>query len=313
MADLRLRTMTRAQGANAALLDGTVRPAGAVLDVVDVPVLVQGFRRMVRSLEFDVCEMAVTTYLVAKEHGVAFTALPVFLVRGFHHGAITRHVTGDLRDPQDLVGRRVGVNRGYTVTTGVWARGILAQEHGVDLDRVTWLRSGDEHVAAYRPPANVGSAPEGVGLPELLASGDLAAAVGAEGPDLVPLLPDPEQAGLAALRRDGFWPVNHLVVVRDEVLAEHPDLAVRLFEAFAEAKDRYLADLRAGAIAAPTATDRLHRLVLDETGDDPLPHGLEPNRAVLERLLDHATDQHILTRRPDLAGLFAPGTLELSA
>ena len=88
--------------------------------------LVKGFRRMVRELEFDVSEMALTTYLTAREHGVAFTALPIFLVRGFHHGAIRYNTRSAIREPKDLEGRRVGVNRGYTVTTGVWARGILA-------------------------------------------------------------------------------------------------------------------------------------------------------------------------------------------
>ncbi len=112
-----------AQGNNAALKDGDGRSrAASALDFEEVPVLVQGFRRMVRGLEFDVCEMALTTYLVARAHGVAFTALPVFLVRGFHHGAIRRSPASDIRGRATWTGRRVGVNRGYTVTTGVWAR-----------------------------------------------------------------------------------------------------------------------------------------------------------------------------------------------
>ena len=141
-----LTTLTRTQGANLALKDGTVTPAGFSLKFEEIPVLVKGFRRMVRSLEFDVSEMALTTYLTAREHGVAFTALPVFLVRGFHHGAIRYNTRSGIRGPNDLEGRRVGVNRGYTVTTGVWARGILATEYGVDLGRVTWVsgRNGSD-------------------------------------------------------------------------------------------------------------------------------------------------------------------------
>ena len=126
-----------------------------MLEFEEVPVLVQAFRRMVRGLEFDVCEMAITTYLTAKAHGVAFTAIPVFLVRGFHHGAMVRPAERPELRPKDLAGRRVGVNRGYTVTTGVWARAILRDEYGLDLDSVTWVPSGDEHVAAYVPPPNV--------------------------------------------------------------------------------------------------------------------------------------------------------------
>lgn len=315
MADLHLRTLTRTSGANAALKDGTVRPHGAVLDFVEIPVLVRGFRRMVRDLEFDVSEMALTTYVVARAHGVRFTALPVFLVRGFHHGAIRVSRTGGIGGPKDLEGRRVGVNRGYTVTTGVWARGILAEEYGVDLDRIDWVLSGDEHVAAYRPPANVTGMPEGGDLARMLAAGDLAATVGVEttDPGLVPLIPDPERAGFDALRRTGHYPINHLVVVRDDLLAEHPGLAADLFGAFAEAKDRYVARLREGAVAEPTAADRTYARVLELTGRDPLPYGLEPNRATLEKLLDHAVAQRIVDRRPPLESLFAEGTLGLTA
>jgi 4,5-dihydroxyphthalate decarboxylase len=302
MAELQLRTVTRTQGANAALKEGTVAPRHARLEFEEVAPLPKAFRRMVRGLEFDVSEMAVTTYLVAKAHGVRFTALPVFLVRGFHHEAIQVSAGSGVR-PADLVGRRVGVSRGYTVTTGVWARSVLADEYGVDLDAVTWALSGDEHVEAYVPPANV--EPAGGDLAELLAAGELAAVVGAglTGPDVEPLIPDPREAGVRALRRDGFHPINHLVVVRDELLAAHPGLAEDLADAFARAKDEYVAGLE--RIAEPDATDRLNLRVQQETAADPLPYGLEPNRAVLERLLDHAVAQHILATRPALDDLFA--------
>jgi 4,5-dihydroxyphthalate decarboxylase len=313
MSDLRLRTLTRTSGANAELKDGSVRPRTVELDFVEIPVLVQGFRRMVRSLEFDVSEMALTTYLVAKAHGVRFTALPVFLLRGFHHGAIRVAPSGDVRRPEDLANRRVGVNRGYTVTTGVWARGVLADEHGVDLDGVTWVLSGDEHVAEYRPPANVVPMPAGGDLGQLLTDGDLAAAIGIDDAGTVPLIPDPEEAGLAALRRTGCFPINHLVVVRDDLLAAHPDLAADLFAAFAEAKNHYVERLRAGLGGESTTLDRTYQRVLETTGADPLPYGLEPNRTTLEKLLDHAMSQHILARRPALEDLFAPGTHDLQA
>jgi 4,5-dihydroxyphthalate decarboxylase len=305
-----LRAVSRTQGNNQALKAGQVAPEGYVLDFEEVPVLVQAFRRMVRTLEFDVCEMAVTTYLTAKAHGVAFTAIPVFLVRGFHHGAVVAPAGADLH-PKDLQGRRVGVNRGYTVTTGVWARDILRTEHGVDLDAVTWVPSGDEHVEAYEPPANVRPEP-GLDLSAAVLAGELAAAVGfgPDRPELVPLLPDPEAAGYAALAERGHYPINHLVVVRDDLLAQHPDLAGSLFEAFAESKRRYVANL--DNLAEPTAVDRMHRRVLDITGADPLPYGLAANRAVLEELARAAVEQHILDRTPDLDALFAPGTHELA-
>ncbi|HET9075313.1 MAG TPA: hypothetical protein VFN68_00150 [Acidimicrobiales bacterium] len=311
----KLTIVTRTQGANRALTDGTVRPASAQLDFVEVPVLVHAFRRMVRELEFDVCEMAITTYLCAKSFGVGFTALPVFLWRGLHHGAVQTHPAAGISGPQDLEGRAVGVNRGYTVTTGVWARGILAEEYGVDLDRVTWVLSGDEHVTQYRPPANVVPAPAGAGLGDLLASGELAAVIGADidSDEVTSLIPDPQQAAMTALTSRGFYPINHLVVVRDDVLAAHPGLAADLFEAFAEAKRRYVAELRHADEATLTGSDLLNYRIMQATGRDPLPYGLEPNRAILEKLLDYARAQSILPVRPSLEDVFARETWTLQA
>lgn len=313
MQQLRLKTVTRTQGANRALKDGTVAPRSAALEFEEVPVLVQAFRRMVRQLEFDVCEMAMTTYLCARSFGVAFTALPVFLVRGFHHGAVVTHPRAEVQTPKDLQGRTVGVNRGYTVTTGVWARAILAAEHGVDLDAVTWAPSGDEHVAQYRPPANVMPLEPGADLGELLVAGELAAVVGTDidRDGVVPLIAEPHAAALEALATRGFYPINHLVVVRDELLDAHPGLAADLFEAFAVAKQLHLERLPHLDPAELSATDRLLSEVQSVTGGDPLPYGIEPNRAVIDELIDQAAHQKILDRRPALPELFAAGTEDL--
>src|SRR5215475_4168418 len=155
MAELTLKTVTRTQGNNQALKDGTVKPKTFAFDFVEVPVLIDGFRRMVRGNEFDICEMAITTYICARAHGKPMTAVPVFLVRAFHHGAILVNTKAGIRTPKDLEGRRVGVNRGYTVTTGLWARSILQDGHGVDLIKITWVLSGDDYLAEYGAPKNV--------------------------------------------------------------------------------------------------------------------------------------------------------------
>ena len=143
MAELTLKTVTRSQGNNQALKDGTVKPRTFAFDFEEVDPLIAAFRRMVRGNDFDICEMAITTYICAKAHGKPMTAVPVFLVRAFHHGAILVNAKAGIRTPKDLEGRKVGVNRGYTVTTGVWARSILQDEHGVDLSKITWVLSGD--------------------------------------------------------------------------------------------------------------------------------------------------------------------------
>ena len=307
-----LKTVTRTQGNNLALKDGSVKPSTFEFDFVDVPVLVDGFRRMVRGLEFDISEMAITTYICAKAHGKRMTALPIFLVRAFHHGAIMVNAKAGIHSPKDLEGKRVGVNRGYTVTTGVWARSVLQDEHGVDLSKITWVLSGDEHVAEYRPPANVVPIEQGKKMGEMLISGELAAAIGVEvdHPDVKPLIPNALDAGLAALRARGHYPINHLMVIRDDVLAAHPELAVDVFNTFAESKRVYLNRLKAGQIEKPTAIDTMHQRVMAITGD-PLPYGIAPNRRVLEELIGHVLKQDIITQPVTVDELFAPNTLNL--
>ena len=309
-----LKTVTRTQGNNAALKDGTVTPKGCVLDFEEVPVLVHAFRRMVRGLEFDVCEMALTTYLCAREHGVRFTALPIFLVRAFHHGAILHNLSFPVGDPRELEGRRVGINRGYTVTTGVWARAVLEEEYGVDLSKVSWVVSGDEHVTAYVPPGNVVPMEPGQTLEAMLATGELAAAIGLK-TDLAqiqPLIPNALDAGIAAFERAGHYPINHLVVVRDDVLESYPEVAVAVLNAFAEAKSVYLERLKQGRIENPTEMDAFHARMMEIAGD-PLPYGIAANRGVLESLISHASAQKILKKPVELEELFAEETRGLSA
>ena len=315
MGQITLTAVTRTQGATKALKDGTIRPASATLDFEEVPVLIQAFRRMVRTLDFDVTEMAFTTYLVAKAHGKPFTALPVFLVRGFHHGAILRGTTAGALNPRDLEGRGVGVNRGYTVTTGVWARGILADEYGVDLSRVTWVLSGDEHVAEYVPPPNVVPVSPGQDVAAMVASGELAAGIGVppDNPGLAPLIPDAAEAGYRALRERGLYPINHLVVVKDELLAAHPGLAADLFTAYAAAKNRYVDMLMNNGVKDPGPADRMYQRVAEITGADPMPYGIAPNRTMIDQLVRYAVDQRILGKAVAAEDIFATGTHHLTA
>ncbi len=308
-----LKTVTRTQGNNKALKDGTVKPRSFQFDFLEVDPLIDAFRRMVRGLEFDVSEMALTTYITAREHGKRMTALPIFLVRAFHHGAILHNVNSGIATPRDLEGKRVGVNRGYTVTTGVWARSVLQNEYGVDLKKITWVLSGDEHVAEFKPPSNVVPMDKGRKMADLIASGELPAAINVEtdSPDVKPLIPNAKEAGFAALKARGHYPINHTVVVRDELLEANPDLAQEVFEAFAQAKRLYVEKLRAGKIEKPTAADEMHRRVMEITGGDPLPYGIEPNRKTLEELVASARDQGIISRAPAIEELFARGTRNL--
>ena len=313
MALPKLKAVTRTQGNNKALKAGTVEPKTFAFDFEEVDPLIAAFRRMVRGNEFDIAEMAITTYICAKEHGKRMTAVPVFLVRAFHHGAILVNSKAGIRSPKDLEGKRVGVNRGYTVTTGVWARAVLQEEHGVDLGKVTWVLSGDEHVAEYRPPENVVPIEAGKKMQDLLIAGDLVAAIGVdiEHPDVKPLIPNALDAGLKALRERGHYPINHVVVIKDDLLEKTPELAADVFNAFAESKRLYVERLKAGEIENPTGVDKVHQRVMEITSSDPLPYGVETNRRVIETLIQHALTQRIIIKPVSVDELFAPATRAL--
>jgi 4,5-dihydroxyphthalate decarboxylase len=189
--------------------------------------------------------MAFSTYLCARAHGKAMTALPIFLLRRFEHGQIVYNVNSDIKSPQDLHGRRVGV-RSYTLTPGVWTRGILQHTYGVDPTRITWVLSGDEHVEEYDAPPNVSAAPPEGDLQSLLLAGEIDAAIGvghATSADIQPLIPDPQQAGVAFYRQSGIYPISHLVVVKNDLLKRHAWLAPELCAMFKAAKEVYLTQL----------------------------------------------------------------------
>ena len=291
MAEPKLKTVTRTQGNNGPSRTVSSSPKTFEFDFEEVDPIIAAFRRMVRGNEFDICEMAITTYICAKAHGKPMTAMPVFIVRAFHHGAILVNTKAGISNPKDLEGKRVGVNRGYTVTTGVWARGVLQDEHGVDLSKITWVLSGDEHVAEYRPPANVVPIEPGKKMEDMLAAGELAAAIGIESKVARREAAHPERARGRALRRCASAAITRsttTIVIKDELLAEHPDLAADVFDAFARVEARlcWIASSPARS-RSPRRWTRCIERVMEIIGD-PLPYGIEPNRKVLEELIGHA-------------------------
>jgi 4,5-dihydroxyphthalate decarboxylase len=286
------------------LKDGTVPVPGIQFDQVVVSPIIGAFRRMCRTLEFDLSEMAITTYLTAKAHGKPFTALPVFVMRQFHHSAIVYNINCGVQSPKDLEGKKVGV-RAYTVTTGVWTRGILATEYGVDLDKITWVVVDEEHVQEYRKPAGVLERPN-ANLAEMLVQGELAAAIGVgkvDPPDVKPLLADAPEAEAAWYRKTGIYPINHTIVVKDALLRSDPSLAPRLFAGFEAAKAQFLKQLSSGAELAPDAQALARRRSI--VGDDPLPNGLAPNREALEAIVRFAHQQKILPHTVKPEEMFA--------
>jgi 4,5-dihydroxyphthalate decarboxylase len=288
-----------------------IKKAGADLGrlnlrFVEVEQIVPMMRRMCRGLEFDICEMAFTTYLCARAAGLPFTAIPVFVTRNFHHWAVFVNTKSGVKKPKDLEGRKVGVNRGYTVTTGLWARGVLQSEYGVDLNKITWIPTDDEHVLGFKEPANVDYRFRGAKMLDLLMSGEIDAAIGevaADAPEIQPLLPDARNEAFGYFRRTGIYPINHGVVIKDTVLKEAPWIADELCRAFEKSKVEYSKNLDLGDAA--TSWDRAAKVNADVVGD-PYPFGIESNRKALEAMTQFAVDQKMVPRKYSVEELFAP-------
>src|SRR5262252_3362459 len=171
----RLKVAIADYGHTRALKSGGVLIDGVDSDFIQVVPIIAAFRRMVRDLEFDICEMAPTTYMIARARSAPYIALPIFLMRRFHHGGFVVRPDAGIRQPNDLEGKKVGV-RAYSVTTGVWTRGIFVNEYDLDSSKVTWVVDDEEHVSTLKLPPNVVHAPGGKSLAGMMAAGELQAA-----------------------------------------------------------------------------------------------------------------------------------------
>jgi 4,5-dihydroxyphthalate decarboxylase len=288
------------------LKTGQVPTGRLPLAYAQIDQIVPAMRRMCRGLEYDICEMAFTTYVCARAYGKPFTAIPLFVTRNFHHWAIFINVKSGIRTPKDLEGRKVGVNRGYTVTTGLWARGILQSEYGVDLDKITWIPTDDEHVAEFKAPSNVDYKFRGKPMRELLLSGEVDAALGEVGvdhPDIKPLIPNAREASFDYFRRTGIYPINHGVVVKNTLLKEAPWIVDELTRAFDAAKAIYLKDMQGNAKLS--SWDKAAAENAAVVGD-PFPFGIEANRKALEAITQFSVDQHMVPHKFSVEELFTP-------
>ena len=309
MPDLSLQTAMASYGHTKPLIEGTVNSDRVIIEHVPVSPITTAFRRMVRGLEYDVSEMALSTYLCALVHHKPITALPVFVLRRFEHDGIVYNTNSGIQSPSDLKGRRVGV-RSYTLTPGVWARGILSDTYGVDSSQVTWVLFGDEHVAEYQAPANVISAPQGSDLVAALQSGEIDAAIGVrnvDSPDIQPLIPNAADAARDYFAETGVYPISHTMVVKNELLENHPWLAEDLYSLFKAGKDQYLEHLNTADNLEPS-DQALYRMK-EVVGADPIPYGVPANRKTLEAFMKFNVQQEIIPRPFDLEEIFPPSLI----
>lgn len=310
MTNLELRTAVGNYGHTKPLKDGTIASTMFTLEHIEVTPVVSIFRRMVRGLEFDVAEMALSTYMCARAHGKPFTGIPVFLTRAFYHGGLAVNTRSGITSPKELEGRRVGL-RSYTLTPGVWTRGILQTEYGVDLEAVTWVLSGDEHVAEFVPPPNVLSSPNN-NLGEMLLSGEIDAAIGAgpvDSPDVQPLFAEPDDADAAWHRKTGIYPISHMVVVKDAQLEENPGLEGELFEVFKTAKAHYFERLHSDDDLSPA--DRGLLKMAEVVGGDPIPYGFDSSLKTLDTFIRFNVEQGVIPEKISPEELFPASTLAL--
>ncbi len=300
-----------------AIRDGSVPIEGVDAEFVTVKPQIGAFRRMVRDVEFDICELAPTTYIIARAYGAPFVGLPIFVVRRFHHAGLLVRPEAGIKAPKDLEGKKVGV-RAYSVTTGVWTRQVLIDEFGLDSSKVTWVVDDEEHVTQLKLPSNVVHAPEGTSLADMMASGELAAGFGANAgigrtgaptgdwkeveTDYPDLLPNAAELEAEYYARTGVYPMHGTIVVKDSVLAEHPWVAKSIYDAFDKAKKQWLAKLDSGE--ANSKSDKKYLELRKIVGHDPLPYGIEENRKTIEALEATAFKQGLTPRRMSMSELF---------
>jgi 4,5-dihydroxyphthalate decarboxylase len=283
-----LRTLLGDHPSTKALKSGQLTSERVALDfVAGYSPTNRGFKPMVRELAFDVSELAIVTYLMAQDHRKPLVLLPAVVMGRFQHPYALYNPDKGPMTPADLPGKTVGI-RSFTTTTGAWVRGILANDYGVDLERVNWITFEDPHVAEYVDTTQ--KAPAGKIIVQMLLDGELDAVIGetSNDPRLKPLWPDPDMEARRWYDKRGIVPVNHFVTVSKALHDSDPDAVREVFRL-----------LKVSRQLAPAAEP------------DATPFGLEAIRPSLQLIVDYAAQQKLISRRYAVEELFSDLTREL--
>jgi 4,5-dihydroxyphthalate decarboxylase len=282
----RLRTLLGTHPCTAALKDGSITSDSVAFDFVEYSPANKGFKPMVREGAFDVSEMAIVTYLMAKSAGKPMVLLPNVVVSRFQHAYALYNAWHGTLKPGDLNGKRVGI-RSFTTTTGAWLRGILANEHGVDLDSINWVTFEDAHVAEYRDPTK--RAPAGKEIVQMLIDGELEAVLGekSDHPDLKLLFPAPSKEELSWFAKHAVVPINHMVVVKQELSEQNPGAVREVHRLLLEAAKH----------TQSSFPDHNIRRSLGMVIDYAVQQGLIPRAFTVDELFDDVT-RPLLERMP---------------
>jgi 4,5-dihydroxyphthalate decarboxylase len=281
-----VRTLLGDYPVTLALKKGELKSTLVSLQFADVKTPSTAFKRVVRNLEFDCAELAIVTFLMAKAAGKPLVLLPAVVLARFQHPHLVYNIERGPLAPSDLAGRRVGT-RSYTVTTSTWLRGILANDYGVDIDRVKWITFEEAHVAEFRDPTSVERAPEGKELTAMLLAGEIDAAIlpaVPTDPRLKPLIANPAAAAEAWHKKYRALQINHMVAVKESLSRSEPQAVREIYRLLAESK-------KAAKLPKPGEFD-IH------------PFGLEANRRNLEVVIDYVHQQKMIPRRFAVEELF---------
>jgi 4,5-dihydroxyphthalate decarboxylase len=308
------------------LTDGTVQLKGIELNWLNMPVE-EIFFRMMRYQEFDVAELSLSSYLIARDRGFPrFTAIPVFPSRSFRHSGIYIHANSGIKTPADLRGRRVGLPE-YQLTACLWIRGILKDEYGVTPDSVQWLIGGEEtpgrieKVPLKLPPEiKIQPIGEHQTLNEMLEKGEIDALIAPRAPSsfmkgsphVKRLFENYPEAEKAYYRKTGIFPIMHVVVIKDEILEANPWVAMNLYQAFVEAKNMAYEGLKQSAalkVTLPWVINEWENTVR-LMGEDYWPYGIEKNRKTLETAIRYSFEQGMISRRLEVEEIFAKSVME---
>jgi 4,5-dihydroxyphthalate decarboxylase len=279
-----------------ALKDGAVGSDLLKLNFTEINPVNRAFLLMAREQKFDVCEMAIVTYLQAKAYGKPLMLMPATMMGRFQHGTLLYNSERRRLRVEDLPGRRIGV-RAFSQTTGVWIRGILWKDYGLDLNKVRWVTFEDAHVAEYRDPPGVERAPAGKDITQMLIDGELDAAIfGGNMPDdprLKSVIADPDTAGKEWYGKHGTVPINHMVVLKDSLSQSNPAAVRELFRMMIESK-------KAAGLPKPGAIDFV-------------PFGFNAVKPALELMSAYALEMQLIPRRYAVEELFDETTRALNA
>jgi 4,5-dihydroxyphthalate decarboxylase len=271
----------------AALKNKKIASSTVALDFADITPVYKAFAEMVRKTAYDVSEMAIVTYLQAKSQGKPLVLMPCVMLGRFQHGTLLYNSARGKLSMSDLEGRRVGV-RSYTQTTGTWLRGHLQNDYGVDIYKVKWVNFEDAHVQEYRDPPFVERAGDDKNLLKMVQDGELDAGIfGAElpaDPRLKSIIDDPDSETERWRAKHGVVPLNHMVVVTQELSKSRPDLVKEVFRMLKESK-AHASGPKAGAI-------------------DFHPFGVEACRPALRMIISYAVQQKLIPRPFEVDELF---------